>query len=275
MDWEDLRHFAALAEHRTLSAAARALGTSHVTVARRLARLEAQLGGPLFDRRAGYVPTSRGLAVLAKARLMAEASADIAAATAEAQDRPIVRLSVPRTMGDRFLIPRLSPRTADLGVELHIDMQTRLVSLARSEADIAVRLGHPESAEIVGRRVAMIEYGLFRHPDLHSGDTAPIIAPEEGDDSTEWLWFWARQPARRVAMRVNSQVAQLAAAEAKAGVALLPRFLVGPNSPLIEVALPASPPGRPVWLLARRTSLKSPAIRRVYDALRRLYDEEF
>lgn len=273
-DWEDLRHFAALAEHATLSAAARELGTSHVTVARRLARLEATLGTPLFDRQDGYVLTPRGAEVLANAQMMAGASAALGESMAGRESAPVVRLSVPRTMGDRFLVPRLSRRLQALGVELHITMETRRVSLARQEADLAVRLGQPADAEIVGRRIATIQYGLFARPDLAVA-SAGIIAPPERDQPDEWLWFWSRHPGRRVALRVNSQVAQLAAAEAGAGLALLPRFLVAGATRLVEMPLRPAPPDRPIWLLARRSRLALPPIRRVFDEVRRIYREEF
>jgi DNA-binding transcriptional LysR family regulator len=273
-DWEDLRHFAALAEHGTLSAAARELGTTHVTVARRLARLEATLGALLFDRSDGYVLTPRGAAVLRHARQMAGASVALAEAVDSPQRRPIVRLSVPRTMGDRFLLPRIAPRLAALGIELNSIMETRRASLVRAEADLAIRLGEPEpTSTAVGRRIGTIQYGLFRH--LEVGDTAGIIAPPDRDPPEEWVWFWARHPGREVALRVNSQTGQLAAAEAGAGLALLPRFLVATGSRLVEVALRPAPPERPVWLLARRSRLEMPAIRRLHDEIRRLYREEF
>jgi DNA-binding transcriptional LysR family regulator len=50
-NWEDLRHFEALARLGTLSTAARVLGVEHATVARRVARLEADSGMKLIDRR--------------------------------------------------------------------------------------------------------------------------------------------------------------------------------------------------------------------------------
>jgi DNA-binding transcriptional LysR family regulator len=273
-DWEDLRHLVALAEHRTLSAAARGLGTSHVTVARRLARLEAALGAPLFDRRDGYALTPRGAEVLAHAQTMAAASAALGDAIARRESAPVVRLSVPRTMGDRFLVPRLAPRLAALGVELHMMLETRRASLARQEADLAVRLGEPADGELVGSRIATIQYGLYARSDLSAAD-AGIIAPPERDPPDEWLWFWSRHPGRRVALRVNSQVAQLAAAEAGAGLALLPRFLAAAVPRLVELPLRPAPPERPIWLLARRNRLELPAIRRVFDEVRRLYREEF
>lgn len=59
----------ALAENRSVSAAARHLGMSQPAVSSALARLRASLGDPLFVRTArGMEPTPRALAVLAPAR---------------------------------------------------------------------------------------------------------------------------------------------------------------------------------------------------------------
>src|SRR4051794_30466906 len=59
----------ALAENRSVSAAARHLGMSQPAVSSALARLRASLGDPLFIRTArGMEPTPRALAVLAPAR---------------------------------------------------------------------------------------------------------------------------------------------------------------------------------------------------------------
>jgi DNA-binding transcriptional LysR family regulator len=273
-DWEDLRHFAALAEHGTLSAAARQLGTSHVTVSRRLARLEGVLGEPLFERGNGYVLTQRGTHVLRRARQMAASSSALADSLESPRRRPVVRLSVARTLGDRFLVPRLAPRLAALGIEVELTMETRRASLVRAEADIAIRLGEPEpDSTAICRRLGTISYGLFRRPDV--AETASIIAPPERDQPEEWRWFWARHAGREVALRVNSQTGQLAAAEAGAGLALLPRFLVPAGGQLVEVALKPTPPDRPIWLLARASRLDVPAVRRLYDELRRIFREEF
>ncbi|MGD7385698.1 helix-turn-helix domain-containing protein, partial [Ralstonia pseudosolanacearum] len=50
MQWDDIRHFLALAREGSLSAAARRLGVEHTTVARRADALEQALGVWLFDR---------------------------------------------------------------------------------------------------------------------------------------------------------------------------------------------------------------------------------
>lgn len=48
--WDDLQAFLAVARAGRLTAAARRLGIEHTTLSRRIARLEADLGLPLFDR---------------------------------------------------------------------------------------------------------------------------------------------------------------------------------------------------------------------------------
>ena len=75
LDWDDLRVFVTLARAGSLSATARALRISHATVGRRIAALEASVGGVLFDRRAdGYTLTAEGQAVLDLATGMDEAA---------------------------------------------------------------------------------------------------------------------------------------------------------------------------------------------------------
>jgi len=50
MDWENLKHFSAFAREGSFSAAARALGVDHATVARQIAQLEGGLGVNLLRR---------------------------------------------------------------------------------------------------------------------------------------------------------------------------------------------------------------------------------
>ena len=70
-EWTDLRFFLELARSGTLSGASRRLEVEHTTVARRIDRLEQQLGATLFDRsREGYELTEMGQAVLPHAESM-------------------------------------------------------------------------------------------------------------------------------------------------------------------------------------------------------------
>ncbi len=61
MDWNDVRHFLALARTASVRAAGALLGVSHSTVARRVEALERELDVRLFDRhRDGYLLTDAG-----------------------------------------------------------------------------------------------------------------------------------------------------------------------------------------------------------------------
>ena len=67
MEWDDLRHFLAVARTGSLTDAARALRSSAATVSRHIEALEEKLGAQLFERRStGYLLTETGTAVLAK-----------------------------------------------------------------------------------------------------------------------------------------------------------------------------------------------------------------
>jgi len=70
-EWTDLRFFLELARAGTLSGASRRLDVEHTTVARRIDRLEKELGSTLFDRsREGYELTEMGHALLPHAEAM-------------------------------------------------------------------------------------------------------------------------------------------------------------------------------------------------------------
>ena len=73
MDWNDLRHFLEVARLGSVTQAAKALGTSQATVARRVAALEEGLKTKLFVRHQnGYVLTDEGRDVLAPAQAAEE-----------------------------------------------------------------------------------------------------------------------------------------------------------------------------------------------------------
>ncbi|MBF6216280.1 LysR family transcriptional regulator [Nocardia puris] len=89
LDLGALRAFTAAAEERQFSLAAAVLGISQQAVSKRIAKLETDLGVPLFDRvPAGIVPTRAGARLLPHARSLL-ALADDAVAAVRADPRPL------------------------------------------------------------------------------------------------------------------------------------------------------------------------------------------
>jgi DNA-binding transcriptional LysR family regulator len=275
LDWDDVRYAVALARHGSLSATARALGVNHATVSRRLDGLERALGRPLFDRRAdGYRPNAAGAAVLAEAQAMEDGALALLRRLDHAEDGPAgrVRLTTARALALGFLIDRLGGLRAQWpDIDLELVLETRITSLARREADIALRLGRPADSALVGRRVATIAYAAYAAPAVAATDGAPLIGDDGADAASETAWLIRRHPGRRVAFSCDSQLAQAAAARAGWGVALLPRYLGDPDPGLVPVDLGALPPPREIWLLIRPDLAGVPRVRAVADALADLF----
>src|SRR2546421_5681701 len=109
-DWDGLRIFLALSRTRTLAAAARKLGIDETTVARRLARLEKEMGASLLERTPGGLAlTPAGEAGHAAAEEM-ESAALAAERRALGADRQLsgrVRVTAPALLGRYFVLPAL------------------------------------------------------------------------------------------------------------------------------------------------------------------------
>jgi DNA-binding transcriptional LysR family regulator len=284
LDWEDVRYFVALARHRTLSATARALRVNHATVARRIASLEALLGRTLFDRRAkGYLLTAEGREVLGEANAMDEAALSVLRRRDVGTELSgLVRLAVGRVLAERFLIDRLRAfHERCPAIDLEVIGGSRVVSLAKREADLALRYGAPtRDNELVGRRVATIGFGLYAsaafRDKLKAGQTPAFIGfDEDSDFIAEARWMARQFGNRRFSFRTNSQTTQAAAARAGYGVALLPRYIVAAHEPdLVQVSLAARLPNRDVWLLVRRDLARVPRVRAVADYLVEVFQRE-
>src|SRR5437764_10125087 len=197
LDWEDVRYFVSLARYGTLSATARGLRVNHATVARRVTSLETLLGRPLFDRRAdGYALTAEGKAVLDEARSMDEAALSVLRRLDTGTELSgLVRLSVGRVLAERFLIERLETFHARYPeIDLEVIGGSRVVSLARREADVALRYGSPKDSELVARRVATITFGLYAsrayREKLNAGQTPAFIGfDDESGFIAEAAWL--------------------------------------------------------------------------------------
>jgi DNA-binding transcriptional LysR family regulator len=283
LDWEDVRYFVALARNGTLSSTARSLGVNHATVARRTASLETLIGRALFDRRAqGYLLTAEGKAVLEEASAMDEAALSILRhLDARTELSGLVRLAAGRVLAERFLIGRLRAFHERFpAIDLEVIGGSRVVSLAKREADVALRYGSPKDSELVARRVATITFGLYASPTyrdkLNSGQAPAFIGfDQESDFIAEAKWLARRFGDRRFSFRTNSQTTQAAAARAGYGVALLPRYIVAMHEPdLVEVSLGERLPERDVWLLVRRDLKDVPRVRAVTDYLVEVFQRD-
>jgi len=281
LDWEDLRFALALARHGSLSGAARALRVNHATVSRRIDRLQGAIGQLLFDRRKeGYRLTDTGQMVLDQLTRMDEAVLSLLSLPLEVEEGGLVRLAASRVLADGFLVDRLGELRQRLpSTDIEILGESRMLSLARREADIVIRLGSPRDDELVGRKIGTIGYGFYAAPaylaELAGG--APLQFVGFDPDSSfvlEAAWMKRELPGQRIAFRSNSQTSQAAAARAGFGIALLPHYLAIDDTELQPAPIEGEPPRREVWMLMRKDLAGKPRIRAVAEEIAELFYRE-
>src|SRR6266481_6639821 len=233
VNWEDVRHFLAVAHNGTLSGAARSLKVDHATVSRRLAAIEAALDVRLVDRLPRSCRlTTIGRQVFEQAMEM-DAGAHGIARLAKAAHAPLVgrvTLSAPPVLVTHLLAERLARFRAEYpDIRLSLSAQGQQVSLSRREADVAVRLVQPDEAGSVTRKVGTMDFGLYAHRSY-----AHLAVPERWQfiaydqsfaDMPQQSWLLGIAGDRPVACELNHISEHLIAVRAGAGVAGLPHFL--------------------------------------------------
>lgn len=273
--------FLALGRFGSLSAAARTLRVNHATIARRIQSLEATIGERLVERRRdGYALTAAGTRMLAVASEMETAVQGIGRGSADGQPRGLVRVNAPPALAQGFLIAHLAELAArhpNLDVELATDL--RVVSLQRREADIAVRMVRPRDSDLVARRLVSVAYGYYGTRAICRGiekgaDPVFIGFDEANAHMPESAWLAQQHPRARVAFRATHHVAQAAAAQSNAGLALLPHYIGRTHKGLRPFASFPVPPDREIWLITRHQDRKDLPIRTAADFLAELFSSQ-
>ncbi len=277
MDFDALSAILAVELTGSLSAGAAHLGISTSTVWRRIAALERELRLRLVDRRPdGACLTRHGRIIAGLAQVATDHTAEIlrtAVVLREGLAEP-VRVSATEPLVAEILapaLPTLWARHPELRVDLKVSNE--LVSLARREADIAIRMARPVGDSLVARKLTTVRFGLYAsRAYLGRRRSAAIVLTDERllvyDDSygrlPELQWLDAAGVWGAVHLRSSSTRALVHATRAGAGIGLLPAMFVRPEDRLIELPLPTVVPAREMWIVVHRDLRRSPPIRAVH-----------
>jgi DNA-binding transcriptional LysR family regulator len=285
-EWTDLRFFLELARAGTLSGASRRLEVEHTTVARRIDRLESQLGTTLFDRsREGYELTEMGQALLPHAEAMEGAA--LAAAEHlggnEVAAHGVVRLGIPEVMGVRVVAPLLV-KLLEAHPELSIEMLAlaHFANLANREADLGVMLDPPSTGRYVVARLASFRFYLYASPaylarhapirtraDLERHDFVDYVQDRLASRELSYLNELGFTPRRRLCSL--GMGAQIEAAALGMGLMMAPPYAVPDDGRLVRV-LPDFYAERAFWLAAPTDLYRLRRVKVVWDMLRELAD---
>lgn len=280
-DWNDLRHFLAVAREGSTLAAARKLQVNQSTVHRRLAALEKALGCSLVERHpAGYRLTELG----AQLRSHAERIEDDVGALQRhiaGSDRGMIgriRMTCSTAVGHRLmksgLLDAFSKRYPGLKVE--VIMTERLLSLADGQADVAIRGGVPTDETLVGKKIANVPWGLYatrayierngrpRSPaDLDRHTTVGFIEAMTNHNAASWLRRHA--PNARICAEAGNIPSIFLAVKSGACLAPLPAPLGDGDDELQCVLGPVAELSYPMYLLTHRDLRRVPRINAFFD----------
>jgi len=219
------------------------------------------------------VPTPEGRALLDAAAPMEEAALALLNRLDHAPGLAgPVRLTTTRPLADCFLVPRLGElASTHPGIDLEVLTGSRPFSLARREADLALRLGAPGDSVLKGRRVAVVGHGFYGAGRWRDHPQPPLVGFDSGSMAVpQAAWLERFAAGRRVAFRSDSWTAQAEAAAAGLGVALLPDYVAALHPSLERFVLGAAPPRTELWLLLRPDLASTPRVRAVADFLAEL-----
>lgn len=247
---DDLRYLLAVARSGRMVTAAALLEVDHTTVARRIRALERSLGHRLLESGAdGWELTSLGRAVVDAASPIDDAVAHVLDVTTVDQAGALhgsLRVLAPDGFGTTFVVPALQNVRREhplLGVELVT--ATRPLSARGSGFDIAVTIGVPSSKALVSEKLtdytlrlyASASYLAAHDPVRETADLGihPLIYYVDSMLTVAHLDLRRSLGGMEVGFGSTNILAQLAAAEAGAGIGLLPSFLAESRPTLVPV----------------------------------------
>ena len=280
-DWDDLKHFLAVARHGSTTAAGRAIKVDQSTVQRRLAELERRIGQPLVERRAtGYRLTAYGQKLLPHAdRVEQEVLSLQRFVQASARElNGVVRLTCPEPIVLRIsksdLLQRLHARHPGLHVEFV--MSDRYVDLARGEADVALRSGDPVDNHLIGRKIADSLWAVYGRREY----LAQHGSPKHLEDLAQHVWvgfdetmakhratLWLRQvaPGAKMVATSGSVLGTVHFAKANLGLAALPTALGDAEPDLVRVLGPVTALTRSWRMLTTRQLRRTPRVSAFFE----------
>ena len=262
MDWDKLKVFHAAAEAGSFTHAGDVLGLSQSAISRQVSALEADLKAPLFHRHArGLILTEQGeMLYRTTQEVMMKLEAARTALT-DSRERPNGELRVTTTvgLGANWLTPRIGEF-----LDLYPDIRLKLIlteeelDLTMREADVAVRLRQPDQGDLIQRRLFTVHFHVYASPEYIKRFGQPHTAGDidrhriisfggtAGSFMREMNWLNQinrdQRDQREAVFEVNNLAGMKTAVEKGVGIAVLPDYLVGRESPLVQIMTDAEMP---------------------------------
>jgi DNA-binding transcriptional LysR family regulator len=280
---ECLTSVLATSRHGTPLKAAGAMSCAPSTVYRAIARLEKEIGAPLFDRTPeGWVPTHVGRRIIGLAETIEReaAAAELMVLGGNAGFSGPLRVSASDGLAEGYLVPVLADfaRTMPpLAIELVVDNQ--FADLRRRAADIAVRPSQRPGENLVGQRAGKLAHALYgaapllekrgmpASPSDLARHEACVLADELAHHTAAKWWSRRIRKQVKVAFIANTEMSLAAAIAAGMGIGILPCFLGDRLAGVTRVRTIQVGPPVDIWLVTHPALRRNPVVQGLIRAL--------
>ncbi|MEM8937211.1 MAG: LysR family transcriptional regulator [Pseudomonadota bacterium] len=281
-DWNYARAFLAVAEEKSLTAAAEALRVTQPTISRQITALEENLEVTLFERTGRSVTiTEAGAELLDHVRTMAK-GANLMSLAASGQSDNIegqVRITASE-MTAAYLLPPMLERLRSVAPLLEIDIvaDNEVRDLIQRQADIAIRHVRPEQPNLVAKLVGdgpTRFYAVQKYVETYGDPTASADLSEHQfvsyGDVERMLGYLTplglKLTRRNFRYVSQSQLVEWEIARNGHAISIMPDKIAEKFSEFFPVLTEIGPFSIPTWLIAHRELRTSRRIRLVYDLL--------
>ncbi|MCA8252608.1 LysR family transcriptional regulator [Burkholderia sp. AU31624] len=288
MNWDDARVFLAVHRAGTLREAAVVLDVDQATVGRRLMALEKALGAKLFLKTSsGYVVTQIGEHSLQAAQEMERAACEFERRAHGSDDRleGEVRVTTTDSLAMDFVVPAIRAlRRKCPGIHVVLTTSVQVLNLTRRDADLAIRTVMPENPDLVRRRLAEWEVGLFASREYLDGRGAPEIGSAfEGHDlviyqpsitSNQGHSLCGEPMDRgRVVAQVSSSLMLATSIRSGIGIGELPVYMAHEDDSLVRIwSHRTRTTPYQVWLVSHTDLNRTARVRAVTDEIAASFD---
>lgn len=282
MNWDDIRHFLAVARAGRLSKACQQLGVNQATVGRRISALESALGSKLFDKSPqGYTLTEAGERLIPVAEQMESATISAVAQIADEEQHfsGTIRLGAPDGVAT-YLISEgaksFSERHPNL--ELQIVASPRTFSLSKREADFTITVSPPNQGRLKVRKISDFNLHLYasksfinanppikRISDIKHLPNVAYIPDLITDKKLDYLPLIDDDIKPNITS--TSLHVQLYCTLAGAGLCIIPDFIAKHHSDLIPVLKDEVNFKRSFWLVVHEDYARLERIKIISDYL--------
>lgn len=166
--FSELEAFVKAVEHRTLSAAARALGRSPSAMSKLINRLESRLGVRLINRTSReFSLTSEGETLYRQGQKVLDSLIEVedSLSAGSSEISGVLRIGTSIQIAQYYLAP-LIPRLREQHprLEVHFLMKAAAFSLIEHQIDVAVFAGEQSSSSYVARRILPVNWIVCASP---------------------------------------------------------------------------------------------------------------